>query len=268
MKKRKLAIRCGILDANYRAWDREPGANRAFEKLMVLIALCISALKAEGQPVPAVTATTNAATTTSLDFRETSPGMFELGKVTLNKRKRAVSFPVQINMRSNIVEYAVVTRTGKTHESLFRTDVDPMHIHLAMLLLGAKPANVSSLGGDPKATIPGQPIHIEAHWTREGHEIRVPLENLLAYTTNHQKTLPRGTWTYNGSYLNEGRFMAKADGSIISLQEDSIALVNNPNPSRFFDDLHMVNTPALPPDGLPIEMEFLLKDSVVKTNTP
>ena len=58
-------------------------------------------------------------------------------------------------MRSNIVEYAVVTRPAKTHESLFRTDVDPMHIHLAMLLLGAKPANVSNLGGNPKVAIPG-----------------------------------------------------------------------------------------------------------------
>jgi len=211
-------------------------------------------------------ATTNAAL--SADIREVTPGVFALGKVTLRKAQRAVSFPVEINQRSNVVEYAVVTRTGKTHESLFKTDADPMHLHLAMLLLGAKPTSTNVLGGDLKSAPIGQLIQIEARWQDKGREIRRPLESLVVYSTNILQTLPPGPWLYNGSYLDRGRFMASLEGSIVSIQEDAMALVNNPRPDRFNDDLHLVNTAALPPDGVSIEMVFSLAEDAESGGEP
>src|SRR5688572_10164813 len=68
---------------------------------------------------------------------------FIIGAVTLDKEQRSVNFPAAINQRTGIVEYAVVTTAGKTHESIFKTEAQPFHVHLAMLLLGARPANTN-----------------------------------------------------------------------------------------------------------------------------
>lgn len=222
----------------------------------VLCAVDVSAQEAgSSSPPPLPPANlANPAAETPPTFRETAPGVFVLGGVTLRKAERTVSFPVEINQRSNLVEYVVVHNSGKTHESVFRTGADPLHIHLAMLLLGVKSANVSNLGGSPKTPVPGQPVRIEARWRESGKEVLRPLEDLIVYTTNQLQTLPTATWTYNGSHVKSKRFAASDDGSIISLQEDAAALINNPLPSRFFDDLHLVNRKALPPEETPLEL--------------
>jgi hypothetical protein len=222
----------------------------------------INTARLQSEGLPAARATTVIANALSApNLREVSPGVFALGRVTFCKTARTVSFPIEINQRSNVVEYAVVTGTGKTYESLFKTEADPVQIHLAMLLLGAKPTSTNVLGGDLKTSPSGQRIQVEARWREGGREIRRPLESFLVYSTNLQQTLPRGAWLYNGSYVDRGRFLASLEGSIVSIQEDAMALVNNPRPDRFFDDLHVVNTVLLPPDGVPIEMVFRLAKS-------
>src|SRR5437868_4599438 len=54
--------------------------------------------------------------------KEVGPGLFEIGRVRFSKNDRAVRIPVEVNMREGAVEYFLVTTTGKTHESVFRTD--------------------------------------------------------------------------------------------------------------------------------------------------
>src|SRR5437868_14519404 len=88
---------------------------------------------------------------TNLPVRALGGGVFQVGEVTLDQSNRTVRFPARVNMRDETVEYAIVHRTGKTHESIFRTEVRPRDIHVAMLLLDVKPMMTNSFGGDNQA---------------------------------------------------------------------------------------------------------------------
>jgi hypothetical protein len=164
------------------------------------------------------------------------------------------------------VEYVIVTERGKTHESVLRTEVEPQHIHLALLLLDARPPSSPIFPLDPTLPLPGVPVEIEVGWRQDDREIRRPLEDLVV-TRNRGNVLARGPWAYNGSYLSRSNFVAQQEGSIVALQVDPSALINNPRPGRENDELHHVNADALPLDSTPLTVWIRLLD-VARTNTP
>src|SRR5688572_10976463 len=172
--------------------------------------------------------------------RQIGPGRFQIGQVTLDKQSRAVIFPAIVNMTEAIIEYVVVTREGKVHESLLRTDAHPKDIHVAMLLLDAKGAGTNAVPENPLKPIPGDPVIIEVTWKEKGREKRVRAEELIL-NTQTKTNLTTGAWIYNGSCLENGAFMADREGSVVSLITDPFALVNNPRPGRDNDDLCEVN---------------------------
>jgi hypothetical protein len=198
-----------------------------------------------------------AAAETNLAVRPLGGGEFEIGLVRLNKHERSVRFPAEVNMREQTVEYAVVHRTGKTHESVLRTEARPQDIHVAMLLLGAKPVMTRSFGPDGKALPLGESVRIEVSWTNAAGAVTRPIEDLV-WNPEAKESLPRGDWIYNGSNFSEGAFTAQRDGSIISIHIDPEALVNNPRPGRENDDLHTPHAEKLPPLGTPVQVTMRL----------
>lgn len=182
-------------------------------------------------------------------------GIFQLGDVTLDKSNRLVQFPAVVNMRNETVEYAVVHKTGKTHESIFKTDAQPQDIQLAVLLLGTKPVMTNSFGADGKALPAGDEVFIEVTWTNGGARVSFPMEELVL-NRDSKKTLARGAWIYNGSNFSESSFTAQRDGSIVSIHIDPDALMNNPRPGREDDDLHVPNAGKLPPIGTRVEIQI------------
>jgi hypothetical protein len=175
-------------------------------------------------------------TTNAPKIRQISPGIFQIGKVRLDKSTRSVTFPAVVNMTDSIVEYVVVTDQGKVHESLLRTDAVPKDIHVAMLLLDGKGSGTNVVPPDPLKPIPGDPVTIEVSWTEKGKTKRVPVEKLI-FNTETRTNLSSGPWIYNGSLVDNDVFMADSEGSIVSLITDPFALVNNPRPGRDNDDL-------------------------------
>src|SRR5437773_10746835 len=93
-----------------------------------------------------------------LPLKEVGPGLFEIGRVRFSKTEGTVSIPAQVNMPEGAVEYFLVTTTGKTHESVFRTDAEPYHIQLAMLLLNANGRGTNDCPQDKTKPPPGDSI--------------------------------------------------------------------------------------------------------------
>ena len=193
-------------------------------------------------------------TTSSAPSTKTSSSQ-ELGKVIINATDRTLRFPVSINQREGLVEYMLVTEEGKTHESVFKTSAKALHIHLGLLLLGGKPVYVSQLSSDPNTIPPGDPIEIELTWNENG-ESRTHRLGTFVVTRNNSETLSPGPWHYNGSIVTREGILAESVGSIISLRLDAEAILNNPRPGRLNDDLHYVNTTALPEVFEDMQMVF------------
>ena len=180
-------------------------------------------------------------------------GLSQIGAVIVDQSNRTVHFSASVNLREETIEYAVVHKTGKTHESIFRTDARPQDVHVAMLLLGARPQMTNSFGPDGKALPLGERIWIEVSWTNAGARARFALEDLVLNKQSNQ-SMPRGEWIYNGSNFSETAFTAQRDGSIISTHIDPDALINNPRPGRENDDLYAPNAEKLPPIGTPVRI--------------
>jgi len=174
------------------------------------------------------------------------PGVFQVGGVLLEKIKQQISFPVLINMNEGLIEYILVTGKGKTHESLLVTRTEPFHIHVAMLLLGAKGAAGKEVPDDPRKPIPGEHISMELSWKTGGKTLRVPVEQFVR-NRHLKKTMKPGPFIYNGSIVFEGMFIAHRDGNLFSLITAPAALANNPRMSRHDDENWEAINEGLPP---------------------
>ena len=185
------------------------------------------------------------------------PGKFQIGKVSFDSRKRKVSFPAQVNLRDALIEYAIVGKTGKRHESLLMTEADPLHIHLAMLLLGTKTPPRKSKDKDNPLP-PGQAIDILISWQQNRKEQTRRLEDWIIVGENK---LPagKGKWIYNGARIENGQFTASADQSIVALILDIHALVNNPRTGNENDEIWFPNETQIPALNTKVQVTFQLE---------
>jgi hypothetical protein len=199
-------------------------------------------------------------------MREVSPGMFEIGKITLDQKARTIRFPGFLNMKDGIIEYLLVTELGSTHESLLVSDIQPNELHFAMLLLGAKGSGEGkAVPGEPppgqidakylkKAPrLKGDDINISVQW-QSGDEVKTaPVEDWV-YNSEKKKSAERGPWIYNGSYFNDGHFMAQIEGAFCALVTYPSALINNPRHGNDNDGIWTVNEKAVPAVKTPLEI--------------
>jgi hypothetical protein len=219
--------------------------------------------------------------TTNEPLKQISRDVFQLGAVRLDKSLKTVQFPAQLNMNDGVIEYLLVNSRGKSYESLLRTDTDPYYIHLAMLLVGAKGAPQTAallnapimpfhVNRPPSATnlppplaIQGDPITIALAWQTGDGRKQLSAEDCimnLATKTNAS----RGPWTYNGSRVVNGIFLAQREASIVALIEDIDALVNNPRPGSDNDRIWQINSNVLPPLNTQVEVTFKLETQTNK----
>jgi hypothetical protein len=204
-----------------------------------------------------------------LKIEKLESGKLRIGEVNLDPTTRSIRFPAKMNLREGAVEYAVTTATGKTHESAFTTTASPRDVHVALLLLGVKPA---PCGGNPDhiLAVPAEAaVRVTLEWEIEGKLESHAIQELITLTEPAGTRLPDRFWLYNGSRFNEAGFAATLDGSIISLIADDLALINNSGADRGDDQSHVPNTALLPPTGTPVTVQITLsKPSPASDRTP
>jgi hypothetical protein len=181
-----------------------------------------------------------------------------------------------MNMKEGVVEYLLVNARGKTYESLLGTDTEPYYIHLAMLLIGAKgapqteallnspsqPFHVNRPGAatnsPPALAIQGDPITIELAWQTAGGRKHLRAEDCIMNLVT-KTNASRGFWTYNGSRVIDGIFVAQREASIVAMIDDIDAMVNNPRPGSDNDQIWQINSGVIPPTNTPVEVTFKLE---------
>ena len=201
------------------------------------------------------------------------PGVYRIGPVTLDKEARQVRFPAVVNQTSGPVEYLLVGSQGKTHESVLRTDAEPVQVHTAMLLLGVNaltakggpvPARTppSAIDADYLATAKtpdGAAVTLSVRWQPAGGGAPVVRsgESLVDNTQKHAP-MSEGDWIYNGSYFSNNRFEAQAEKSFVAVITDPSALLNNPRPGHENEEIWVAAANRLPPAGTAVEFVIQL----------
>lgn len=257
---RRLVLAAGILAIGFAGWlyfeDSGPGRppSTARETVAEDKSEPPSPVPESGKSVPAPEPM----------VRDLGENRYSVGAITFDKKARTITIPAAVNMTGEAVEYVLVSRHGKVHESVFITDADARDIHLAALLMGMKPA--ADLGPENAAATvrSGAAAIAWAEWDRNGPPARVYLNETVSLSDpssgENTGTLPSGAWLYNGSRIEpDGTFAASRGGSIISIIRDDDALVNNPGASRDNDEIHTPNAEALPKTGHPVRITLQLK---------
>jgi len=208
---------------------------------------------------------------TNSPIRMLEPGIFQIGKVKLDQRHRSVTLPAALDKAKGLMEYFLVTTYGKTHESILKTDAQPYHIHLAMLLLGADGPGSAAFPGSPtngipgpvihpsNETIPGNKVSIDVKWKTSDGETRHTAQDLI-YKNDSQAVMEQGHWVYNGSLIVNNKFLAQMDGSVISLVTDPVALINYTGPGHENDLIWEPNTNNLPPPDVAVEVTIMFPE--------
>lgn len=186
-------------------------------------------------------------------------GRYRVGLVTLDANKKNISFPTVVNMQSDLVEYLIVSETGKVHESILRTKAEPLHLHIAFLLLGAKGSMSAdpAIFYDPKAEVPGDPVTVRAQWTVDGRPFSKPIE-YFAKNIENGKPVTEGPWKYNGSQMVDNAFVAQQEGSFVSMMADPYALINNPRAGRENDEIWTADETRVPEVETPVTVTIQL----------
>jgi hypothetical protein len=177
-----------------------------------------------------------------------TPGVFEIGSVRILKKEGKVEFPAAVNMDKGLLEYLIVGGTGKLHESLLRTEVEPYSIQIALLMIGLEgTTNPLAAQGDPR-TPEGDPVSIWVRWGQAGQARETRIEK---WVFNEQKKGPMEPiqWIFTGSYIYNGVFMAQVEKSIVAVFHDPVAIIDNPLPDGASDEIWFVNEGKVPAVG-------------------
>ena len=183
-----------------------------------------------------------------------SPGVYRISDILVNKINKSVSFPAVVNMNKGLLEYLLVRGGGKTHESLFRTNIEPYNLQIACLLLDLvgsdKPLAFQGAPETPK----GDPVMITVSITdKDGKTSELHPEKWITKVVNGKPEETESlNWIFTGSMVHRGRFAAQVDGSIIALYHDPVAMIDNASPGGESDKIWFVKEGSVPPVGTPV----------------
>lgn len=182
-------------------------------------------------------------------------GDYRLGEIVVNKAQRSITFPAEVNMDRGLLEYLLVHRRGKTHESLLRTRVEPYSLQIAFLLLDFA-GSEEKLGMQGDVTVPkGDPIRITLKSAAGGVGEEFPPERWLVNVIDGQaRDVPPMSWVYTGSMIHYGRFLAQDSGSMVAIWHDPAALMDNTTPGGESNRIWFVRQGTVPPVGTPVEV--------------
>lgn len=183
---------------------------------------------------------------------------FRIGQIIFDGKTREIRFPVEINMTEDLLEFLIVHKNGKVHESLFKTDISPTHLNVAFALLRYKPSpelySKPASDTDPTETFPEVPeeirkaarLKIEVEW-QDGERLRkIPVNEWVQHTATGS-TMSADPWVYGGSEIVDGKFPPETTGDIVAIYRSQSALINYSGKDHGDDTVWIVYPKRVPP---------------------
>ena len=186
---------------------------------------------------------------------------FKLGSLSFNPKTREIWFPCRVNQDEVVLEFAISEeKRGKLHEALLSTKTTPFEVQVAMKLLRWEPSKrdifreydeegqpIGELKDDGK----GRMEILIRHTPKGGEEVTEPLGNWV-HNAQTKEPVGKGVWTYTGSKVIDGYFLAAEDGAIAAIYRYDGALCNAFNSGSDDDELWFPISDKVPPLDTPV----------------
>ena len=183
--------------------------------------------------------------------------LYRVGEIQFDAESREIRIPVTVNMREGgPLEYLLVHESGKVHEAIFTTTVAPINLQIVMKLLRYQTGsgdvfnpllateNIGKDGGVEEGRGDAVAFYFESSEGGDG----VAVHEFVIDRQSAEAMLP-GDWIYTGSEVREGTFLAEAEGSIIAIYLDPIAMLNMTREGADDDDRWGARTSVIPEIG-------------------
>ena len=184
----------------------------------------------------------------NLPIREVDADHITVGQFLVNRKEGWIKIRSKVNQNEEILEYLSCGPRGKLHECVLLSYGLPMHLHLALVLLGAEP------GGKY-----GTDVMIDVEWQdpKTGEMKRHSAARFL-YDRLNLRAGQDIVWSFVGSRFMEGQYAANDTQSLVAVINDSEAVIGIKNivgnahkgPNQGFEG----NKKTTPPPGTPIDL--------------
>jgi hypothetical protein len=183
-------------------------------------------------------------------------GLLRVGNIIVNKPYNLVTFRGEVNMQEGLVEYLICGARGKLHESVLKTEAEPFHLQIALLLLGVEPGN-TPLAYQGASGIPdGDPVQIWISWSGIDKKMIKHRGEDLIFNKSTDRSMQTTDWVFTGSQVIRGRFMAQVEHSIAAVYHDPYAIFDHTLSAGTDDRIFFANKSILPPKGTPVTVEI------------
>jgi hypothetical protein len=195
---------------------------------------------------------------------------YRIGRVIVDTAARVAQVPCRVNMRRGVIEYLAVAADGKLHESVLKVEAEPLHVHVALMLLGLEPATRPRFQGDPELLPPapegsaGAGVEARVTWRQDGKQRSARLEE-WAWDIPARRPMQPVAWRFTGvAPPGDGPTTAE-QRSVVATYRDPDAVLNNPLPSGADDTVYKANERVVPPVGTAVMLELR---PAAKSKTP
>ena len=199
--------------------------------------------------------------------------------IKLDPKAHTVTIPAVVNQPQDPIEYLLIHRRGKKHESVFLTETKPSILNAALLMIGLEQGKNATFvekkpaptleevqnGADPLIVTPpkGKRFYITARWTTpEKQVVEYCVEDLI-FELSTQEPMGRCEWIYLGGrmaqlYQNDPEvYIADLEGNLISVcylsPDNHLGTMSH---ERARDDQNWWTTTKLPKEGTAMEFVF------------
>ena len=176
-------------------------------------------------------------------------GTLLVAGITIRPEAKELAFPAEFNLSAGPLEVIIAQPHGRVHEALLVTKISALQVQAMLYALGAK--NGNRLPG--QATEQGTLVDIFIEWKdAEGKPRRRPVEEWMIDRRTEKPPVQQG-WTFVGSVVKEGRFLADAEGNLVLNYSAGSTVLDIPDKDSLEDDtLHTVNADAAQPDDITV----------------
>jgi hypothetical protein len=190
-------------------------------------------------------------------------GTMKIGEITFDPKTREIRFPAEVNMTEGLLEFAVVHRNGKIHESLLHTDISAINLNIAIKLLHYKASRElylkleedGSLSSQFEEATPeeskGARMKIGIEWQQDGTTKTASVNDWISHATT-EKQMSNEPWIYGGSFVVDGRFVAEGSGDIIAIFLSNAAVINYSGKDNQDDEVWLPHPTRVPEPGTPV----------------
>ena len=195
---------------------------------------------------------------------------YRFGDIFFNVKTREIRFAAEVIQNEVLLEYALVQAiTGKVHESLFATEIRPVDLQIVMKLLRYKESQrdvwpeydeKGDIYKPMQDDVKGRVEFFVTAAGKDGKKTTVPVSDWIERRdyedTDKRFLMPKGTFTYTGSDMWEGTFIAENEGAFAAIYRYAGAMFNSFQPLSDNDDVWYPREGVVPDIGTKVELSL------------